>query len=190
MTGLQDPADRAPLAGGRPRARQGGLPERCDEPGLTEDNASDRPRPTALQAPRRPFGHEAKNANKNDSGRMIKTLTVGTAAIAGFVTLGAQTAAGIDLNGQQIAHQGNGGGAPACTSCHGEQLQGVAALKTPALAGLSREFILSRLAHYAGPDGHNASMRQVATSLSPEERDMVAAYLSSLPPPTRQANKP
>jgi cytochrome c553 len=79
-------------------------------------------------------------SNKNDSGRMIKTLTVGTAAIAGFVTLGAQTAAGIDLNGQQIAHQGNGGGAPACTSCHGEQLQGVAALKTPALAGLPREF--------------------------------------------------
>ena len=71
-------------------------------------------------------------------------------------------------------------GAPACIACHGEQLKGDAALKTPALAGLPAEFILSRLAHYSGPQGHNAMMRQVATALSPEERQAVATYLASL----------
>ena len=112
---------------------------------------------------------------------MRKTLTVGTVAIASLVTLGAQTAAGIDLNGQQITHQGNGGGAPACTTCHGKQFQGDAALKAPALAGLQQAFILSRFTHFAGPDGHNAAMRQVATALSQREREALAAYLSSLP---------
>lgn len=82
---------------------------------------------------------------------------------------------GISLNGPQIAHQGYGDGAPTCTTRHGGQFQGDAALKAPALAGLSRAFILSRLAHYAGPDGHNASMRQVATALSLGERGAVAA---------------
>lgn len=90
-------------------------------------------------------------------------------------------AEGVSLTGAEIAHQGNNNGAPACTSCHGERFQGEPELKAPALAGLPAAFILSRLAHYAGPDGHNPSMRQVATALGAEERQAVAAYLSSLP---------
>jgi cytochrome c553 len=43
--------------------------------------------------------------------------------------------------------------------------------------------ILARLAHYAGPTGHNAMMRQVATALSPAERQKVASYLAALPRP-------
>jgi cytochrome c553 len=112
---------------------------------------------------------------------MAKVLAIGLRLMVGVATLGVQTAAGMSLSGQEIAHQGNGIGAPACTNCHGEQFQGDTALKAPAVAGLPQEFILSRLAHYAGPDGHNASMRQVATGLSLEEREAVAAYLSSLP---------
>jgi len=111
----------------------------------------------------------------------MKALTILLAPLVGLVALGAQATEGMRLTGREIAHQGNGAGAPACTSCHGEQFQGEAALKTPALAGLPAAFILSRLAHYAGPDGHNPSMRQVATALGPEERQAVAAYLSSLP---------
>jgi cytochrome c553 len=84
--------------------------------------------------------------------------------------------------GSEIVRTGNGHGAPACIACHGEQLEGNAALKTPALAGLPAEFILSRLAHYAGPQGHNAMMRQVASALSSEERQAVASYLASLTP--------
>lgn len=112
---------------------------------------------------------------------MRKVSTILLAPLVGLVTPGAQATEGMRLTGQEIAHQGNGAGAPACTTCHGPQFQGEAALKAPALAGLPAAFILSRLAHYAGPDGHNASMRQVATALGPEERLAVAAYLSSLP---------
>jgi cytochrome c553 len=112
---------------------------------------------------------------------MANVLTNALALTVALAALGVQTAAGISLNGPEIAHQGNGGGAPACTICHGAQFQGNPALKVPALAGLPREFILSRLAHYAGPDGHNAAMRQVATVLNQQEREAVAAYLSSLP---------
>lgn len=112
---------------------------------------------------------------------MAKVLTTAVTLMVALAALGVQTAAGISLNGQEIAHQGNGGGAPACTTCHGKQFQGDAALKAPALAGLQRAFILSRFAHFAGPEGYNAAMRQVAIALSQREREAVAAYLSSLP---------
>jgi cytochrome c553 len=92
-------------------------------------------------------------------------------------------ATGTAPDGAAIAHSGNGHGALACTTCHGESFQGNAAVRAPALAGLLQTTILSRLAHYAGPTGHNAMMRQVATSLSPAERKAVAVYLSSLAAP-------
>lgn len=84
--------------------------------------------------------------------------------------------------GSKIAHGGNGHGAPACAICHGSKFRGNAALRAPALAGLPETTILAKLAHYAGPHGHNIMMRQVATSLSATERQAVATYLSSLPP--------
>ena len=90
-------------------------------------------------------------------------------------------AAGPD--GSVIAHNGNGHGALACTTCHGQNFQGTPTIHAPALAGLSAATILARLAHYAGPTGHNAMMRQVATALSPAERRAVAHYLASLPKP-------
>jgi cytochrome c553 len=112
---------------------------------------------------------------------MMKAFTIPLVPLIGLVAFGARAAEGTSLTGTEIAHHGNGDGAPACTSCHGEHFQGEPTLKAPALAGLPAAFILSRLAHYAGPDGHNPLMRQVATSLSPEEREAVADYLSSLP---------
>jgi cytochrome c553 len=84
-------------------------------------------------------------------------------------------------DGRAIAVRGNGHGAIACSSCHGQNFQGNSAIHAPALAGLPATTILGRLAHYAGPTGHNAMMRQVATSLDPTERQAVAAYLASLP---------
>jgi cytochrome c553 len=90
-------------------------------------------------------------------------------------------AAGPD--GRVIADNGNGHGAVACTTCHGQHFEGNPAMHAPALAGLSAATILARLAHYAGPTGHNAMMRQVATALSPAERRAVATYLAGLPQP-------
>ena len=110
---------------------------------------------------------------------MMRDLLVLPVLVGSFLGLGAAVA-NMGPNGSQIAHNGNGHGAPACIACHGEQLEGDAVLKTPALAGLPAEFILSRLAHYSGPQGHNAMMRQVATALGSDERQAVAAYLASL----------
>ncbi len=53
----------------------------------------------------------------------------------------------------------------------------------PAIAGLSQSKILERLAHYASPQGHNPSMRMVATALTDPERQAVAAYIATLPGP-------
>jgi|SRR5579859_700708 len=92
-------------------------------------------------------------------------------------------ATGAAPNGDAIAHNGNGRGALACTTCHGASFEGNADIRAPALAGLPQTTILARLAHYAGPTGHNAMMRQIATSLSPAERLAVAGYLSSLAVP-------
>jgi cytochrome c553 len=93
-----------------------------------------------------------------------------------------------NLEGEKIAHQGNGQGAPACSICHGPHYGGNSTIGAPPLAGLSSAFILARLAHYAGPDGHNASMRLVATSLDPAERQAVADYLAGLPKDQAQSH--
>jgi cytochrome c553 len=111
----------------------------------------------------------------------MMTRSIPLTLLVGLLASGAQAAEGSRPNGSEIAHLGNGNGAPACTICHGKQFEGDAAHKAPALAGLSAAFIMSRLAHYAGPDGHNAYMRQVATALSLEQREAVADYISHLP---------
>jgi cytochrome c553 len=102
------------------------------------------------------------------------------ASFAGAMALLAAGAASAGAIGQAIAEQGNGQGAPPCSSCHGSTYEGNPAMKAPALAGLSSDYIVARLAHYAGPEGHNPLMKQVAMALSPSQRVAVAAYLSSL----------
>ena len=112
-----------------------------------------------------------------------------TAFLAGALAVLAAGAASAAPLGKTIAEQGDGKGVPACSSCHGVDYQGAPALKAPAIAGLSKAFILARLAHYASPAGKNPSMKMVATALNPPERQAVAAYLSSLPkPPAAQAH--
>jgi cytochrome c553 len=110
------------------------------------------------------------------------------AMLAGALALLAAGSASPASVGQSIAEQGTGGGAPPCSTCHGAHYEGSPAIKAPALAGLPKAFILSRLAHYAGPDGHNAYMKPVATALTPSEREAVATYLSGLPSPGPRAH--
>jgi len=85
-------------------------------------------------------------------------------------------------DGHGIVEQGSAGGAPACVSCHGPQLQGNDAIHAPAIAGKPAPFIVARLDHYASPAGHNPLMKQVASALSEAERQAVASYISHLPP--------
>lgn len=105
---------------------------------------------------------------------------VDLAAIAGAAAMLAASAAAMTHGGRRIAEHGNDAGAPPCASCHGPRFKGDPSIGSPAIAGLQAKFIVQRLDHYAGPDGHNAIMRQVASALSPAERKEVAAYLSSL----------
>lgn len=99
---------------------------------------------------------------------------------SGLALLAAGAASPAEV-GKAIAEHGNGHGAPPCSACHGPRYAGSTQIKVPPLAGLPEAYLLSRLAHYAGPDGHNTAMRQVAGALSPSERAAVAAYLSALP---------
>jgi cytochrome c553 len=94
-------------------------------------------------------------------------------------------------DGRSIVEQGNASGAPPCSSCHGPTLDGNPAIHAPAIAGLSAATILARLEHYASPQGHNASMKQVASALSPSERKAVATYIARLSraPAETQASK-
>jgi hypothetical protein len=65
----------------------------------------------------------------------MKGFTIPLVPLIGLVTLGACAAEGASLTGTEIAHHGNGDGAPACTSCHGEHFQGEPTLKAPPLVG-------------------------------------------------------
>ena len=98
-----------------------------------------------------------------------------------FLALSALTLMAAAPDGKMIALNGNGHGALACTVCHGSSFQGNSAMHAPALAGLSATFILARLAHYAGPEGHNAAMKTEANALTPAESEAVASYLATLP---------
>lgn len=109
-------------------------------------------------------------------------------SLAGALLLLAPTAPSVA--GQAIAEHGSAHGAPACQSCHGLHYQGQPAMMAPALAGKPAGYIVARLAHYAGPDGHNALMKQVATALTPAERQAVADYLSHLPSPASASGRP
>ena len=102
------------------------------------------------------------------------------ASLAGAAAVLLASATAQSHGGREIAEHGNSAGTPPCASCHGPQFKGNPDVGSPTIAGLPASFIVQRLDHYAGPDGHNAMMGQVAASLSPAERRQVAAYLSSL----------
>ena len=50
--------------------------------------------------------------------------------------------------GQQIATQGNGSGANACTACHGPAGMGNSAAGFPRLAGLNARYLAKQLSDY------------------------------------------
>jgi cytochrome c553 len=117
------------------------------------------------------------NRRQFESTTLLTSLTLPGVAFAWLIL----AAAAPWSQGMDIVEHGNAVGAPACMSCHGAMLEGNPALKVPALAGLPAVTVLARLAHYAGPSGHNPTMRSVATALDQSERTAVANYIASLP---------
>jgi len=74
-------------------------------------------------------------------------------------------------------------GVPACTSCHGSALQGVAPA-IPALAGQSSQYLSTQLYAYKSgerPAGPLALMGRIAHGMSSEDIGHAALYIASLP---------
>lgn len=86
--------------------------------------------------------------------------------------------------GAAIAAHGAPGGITPCKVCHGMQLQGNTSIGAPALAGLPENTVLAALhAIAADKQGDNSLMRRIARTLTPAQRNDIAAYLASLKKP-------
>lgn len=74
---------------------------------------------------------------------------------------------------------------PACTSCHGANLEG-RALTTAALAGQNERYLTVQLMHWLQGQRHSELHQHIARALTQQQIEAVSAYLSSL----RPANTP
>lgn len=97
--------------------------------------------------------------------------------------------AGASSPGETIALQGNGKGAAACKSCHGDQGQGNNAAGYPYLAGQPLDYLVKQLQDFASQGRKNPVMQPFASALSEDEIRAVASYYSSLPLPRTAASK-
>lgn len=89
--------------------------------------------------------------------------------------------------GAEIMQHGTSSGAKPCMACHGTHLQGDAAFGAPPLAGMpARKTLAALRAIAAGKTGDNAAMRNTARSLSPTQRQAVAAFLALTTPTARR----
>jgi len=94
-------------------------------------------------------------------------------------------AAGPD--GKTISLQGNGRGAIACSSCHGQQGEGNASAGYPYLAGLPAAYIENQLRGFKQGSRSNTMMQPMASSLSAQEITALADYYSGLDNPKLNA---
>lgn len=97
--------------------------------------------------------------------------------------------AGASSPGETIALQGNGKGAVACKSCHGDQGQGNNAAGYPYLAGQPLDYLVKQLQDFASQGRKNPTMQPFARALSEDEIRAVASYYSRLPLPRTAASK-
>lgn len=86
-------------------------------------------------------------------------------------------------DGREIAANGNGNNAPACSVCHGAQGAGQPDAGYPRLAGLDSEYLLEQLSAFADGSRDNETMGPIAKALSPDERQSVAKFYAGLVAP-------
>lgn len=110
--------------------------------------------------------------------------------VAGLWLVSAWPLAAGATTAQALVSQGNGRGAPPCQSCHGADGAGQAAAGFPRLAGLDPAYLRRQLDDYAKGTRANPVMQPVATALSADERDAVAAYYAGLPVAAKAAAAP
>jgi thiosulfate dehydrogenase len=83
-------------------------------------------------------------------------------------------------SGENITRQGNGKGAVACLSCHGDQGQGNASAGYPYLAGQPVDYLIKQLQDFSSKLRKNPVMQPFATALSEDEIMAVANYYAKL----------
>lgn len=77
---------------------------------------------------------------------------------------------------------------PACTTCHGPNLEGRAPA-IPALAGQNDRYLTVQFMHWILDQRRNPLHQRIAHALSEQQRQAVSAYLSSLRPSSADALK-
>lgn len=82
--------------------------------------------------------------------------------------------------GKAIATQGNGKGATACTSCHGEYGEGNAAAGFPRVGGMNADYLAKQLRDFRSRTRDSAVMGPVATALSDADIGAVSRYYAGL----------
>lgn len=86
-------------------------------------------------------------------------------------------------DGREIAANGTGRGAPACSACHGAQGEGRPDLAQPRLAGLDSAYLIEQLNAFAAGSRDNETMAPIAKALTPDERQAVATFYAGLVTP-------
>jgi cytochrome c553 len=124
-------------------------------------------------------------ASSIGSGRGL-SIDPGTMIVVALILLSnmpvlAQSARAAD--GQAIAANGNGGGAPACSACHGEHGEGRPDAAYPRLAGLNSEYLVRQLNAFAGGGRFSEAMQPIATALTPDERKAISEFYAGLAAP-------
>ncbi len=99
------------------------------------------------------------------------------------------TSASAASPGETIIRQGNGKGAVACMSCHGDQGQGNSAAGYPYLAGQPVDYLVKQLQDFASQRRKNPVMQPFASALSEDEIRAVADYYARLPLPRTASKK-
>jgi len=84
---------------------------------------------------------------------------------------------------QRIIAQGNGQGAVACASCHGERGEGMREAGFPRLAGLPAPYIKAQLLRFERGERDNPVMAPMAKALTAPEVEALAQYYASMPAP-------
>jgi len=92
-------------------------------------------------------------------------------------------------SGQQIANSGTSG-APACSSCHGDQGEGQPSSGFPRLAGLNAQYLEHQLSSFKDGTRKNDIMQPIAAALTDDERNAVAEYYAGLHPPKAEEALP
>lgn len=89
----------------------------------------------------------------------------------------------VQANGLALALRGNERGAPACSTCHGAQGEGMPANGFPRLAGMNAAYLQRQLDAFATRQRANAMMTPIAQTLRKDERAAVALYYARLKTP-------